>query len=568
LTNIKRRSFLGGALALGATALTTPASTLRLNGPRGLVHSPLAVDSRIDVLINEPIGTINPDIYGHFAEHLGGVVYDGIWVGENSKVPNINGIRRALVEALKRIKAPVIRWPGGCFADSYDWRDGVGARAQRPRRTNFWVDATEWPKGVPDGPWKYDTNHFGTNEFIRFCQLSGAQPYLAANVRSLTAQDFYNWIEYCNSPAGSTTGADLRARGAMPSRDPFKVSFWGIGNETWGCGGELTPEEYSAEFRRFIAAVPGYGVPLKHIASGANGGDLNWTRGFFSKIAEKRAGLFGRIYGWGLHHYSWNVSLGQTTDWFRGKGDALNFDTAQYYELLREADLVGQLIDQHWTVMGQYDRQHRVKLAVDEWGAWHKPGTEVHSTHLLGQQSTMRDALLAGLSLDIFNRRADKVAMANIAQLINCLQSLFLSHEDKFILTPTFHVFEMYAAHQGAQAVRAEFVAPRVSYTRDGKPAQFWGLEGSASLRDKQLTLTAVNPDLSREREAEIAISGTRISSVRARVLSAKDVHAHNSFAQPNALEPADVAANPGANGTMVFRFPPASVTQLQMILA
>lgn len=562
---MRRRTFLGGAVAAGAAALTK-ATALPLTLAQ-LGQSTRALESRIDVLVNEPIASINPDIYGHFAEHLGGVIYDGVWVGEQSKVPNTNGIRTALVEALKRIKPSVIRWPGGCFADSYDWRDGIGPRSQRPRRTNFWLDSPDWAKGAADGPWKYDSNHFGTNEFVRFCQLAGAQPYLAVNVRGMGAHDFYQWVEYCNSPAGSTTGAEQRAGGSMPSREPFKIQFWGIGNESWGCGGNLTPEEYSAEYRRFTAAMPGYGVPHKFIASGANGGDLNWTRGFFSKINEKSPGLFNSLYGWGLHHYSWNVSAGKTNDWVAGKGDALNFDTTQYYELLREAERVETLIDQHWTVMGEYDRQHRVKLVVDEWGAWHKPGTELDPTHLLGQQSTMRDAVLAGLTLDIFNRHADKVVMANVAQLINCLQSLFYAHEDKFILTPTFHVFEMYAGHPQAQAVRAEFVAPRASYTRNDKPAEFTGLAGSASLNGKQLTLTVVNADLSKPRETEIAVSGARISSCRARVLSANDVHTHNSFDNPQVIEPRDEAANVGPGGSLVFRFAPASVTRLQLAL-
>ncbi len=563
---MKRRSFLGGALGLGATALG-PRPALLGKHLWQLSQSGRSIESRIDVLVNEPIGTISPEIYGHFTEHLGAVVYDGIWVGEGSRVPNIQGIRSALVDAMKRVKPAVIRWPGGCFADSYDWRDGVGPRSQRQRRTNFWVDAPEWPKGAPDGPWKYDPNQFGTNEFVRFCKLTGAQPYFAVNVRGLGAEDFYKWVEYCNSPAASTSGADLRASGEMPSREPFRVSFWGIGNESWGCGGNLTPEEYAAEYRRFTAAVPAYGVDLKYIASGANGGDLNWTRGFFSKMAEKNPSLFNGLFGWGLHHYSWNVSLGKTTDWFMGKGDAVDFSVPQFYELLKEADFVERLITQHWTVMGQYDRQHRVKLVVDEWGAWHKPGTEMHPTHLLGQQSTMRDALLAGLTLDIFQRHADKIGMANVAQLINCLQSLFLAHEDKLILTPTFHVFEMYVPHQNAQAVRSEFVSPRVSYTRNDQPASFWGLAGSASLKERQLTLTVVNPDLSNARETEVVVAGARIGSGRARVLSNSDVHARNTFENPRILQPRDEPVNVSAAGNLVFSFAPASVTRLQLNL-
>lgn len=564
MTSIKRRKFVGGALALGAAAFTRGAAAR----PHPLVQSSRASASRIDVLPNETIGIINPDIYGHFVEHLGGVVYDGIWVGENSKIPNTGGLRTALVDAMKRIKPSVIRYPGGCFADSYDWRDGTGERAKRARRTNFWVDDPTSKVAGRNVPQNFDPNWFGTNEFMRFCQLIGGRPYLAANLRGLGAQDFYQWVEYCNSPAGTTTGAEMRASGEMPSRDPFRVEFWGVGNESWGCGGNFTPEEYSAEFRRFTAAVPRYGVPLKYIASGSNGDDLNWTRGFFAKTAEKGAGLFNNIYGWGLHHYSWNLSLGKTTDWVAGKRDALNFDAAEYYELLREGDRMESLINSHWTVMGEYDRRHRTKLVVDEWGAWYKPGTEVAPAHLLGQQSTMRDAILAGLTLDIFHRHADKVVMSNVAQLVNCLQSLFLAHEDKFTLTPTYHVFEMYAAHQNAQAVRAEFVAPRAAYERDGKPAEFWGLGGSASLSGKQLTLTVVNPDLKEAREAEIVIGGdARAQSGQVRTLQAADIHAHNTFDNPSALEPKNEPLKLGTGGALVHRFAPASVTRLQITL-
>lgn len=563
MTQVGRRKFIGGAAALtGALAAA---------GARGLAaHSARAADSRVEVLVGEEIGTVSRDIYGHFAEHLGGVIYDGIWVGEDSRVPNTGGIRTALVDALKRIQAPVIRWPGGCFADSYDWRDGTGPRERRPRRTNFWVDAPEWPEGAPkDGPGRYEPNHFGTNEFLRFCQLAGAEAYLAANVRGLGAQSFYEWVEYVNSPAGTTTGAISRAAGPLGNRDPYKVRYWGVGNESWGCGGNLTPEEYAAEYRRFTAAVPRYGVDLKFIASGANVDDYNWTRGFFSKTAEKGSFLFGGIHGFGLHHYAWNVSQGRTNDWFAGKGDGLKFDEGEYYELLREADRMESLINQHWTIMGQYDRQHRVRLVVDEWGAWYRKGSEVHPTHLLGQQSTMRDALLAGLTLDTFNRHADKVAMANCAQLVNCLHALFLAHEENFVLTPTYHVFEMFVPHMGARAVRALFSAPEVKYARAGKPAEFWGLSGSASVNGKQLTLTVTNPHMTEARETEIAVRGARVASARARVLAERDVHAHNSFANPREVEPRDEAltAATTTGGPFVYRFAPASVTRLSITL-
>lgn len=543
---VGRREFLGGALGVGATALLAP-------------HGFQGAESKIEILINEPIGTISPDIYSHFIEHLGGVIYDGVWVGENSKVPNIIGIRRALVEHMQRLKTGVIRWPGGCFADQYSWRDGIGPREKRPRRVNFWADTnykvTDSYKQLKDGPQKYEPNWFGTNEFMQFCRLVNAKPYLAANVRSLSVRDFLEWIEYCNAPAGLTTLSDQRA--AAGDKDPFNVSYWGVGNESWGCGGDMTPEEYATEFRKFTAWLPTYGTKLQLIGSGPNGGDLGWTRRFFTKLTEKGSGMVGRMYGWGLHYYT-----GTT-----GKSNALEYTEDEWYDLISRADRMESLITQHWTVMGESDPQHHVKLIVDEWGAWHLQDANMPPGYLYAYPGTLRDALISGLNLDTFQRHADKVAMANPAQLINTIHSLFLAYEDKFIATPNFHVFEMYQAHQGAQAVRTEFIAPRVSFKRADKPADFWGLSGSASVNGKQLTLTAVNPDARAARETEINIRGARIAACQARVLSDKDIHAHNSFENPHALEPKDERVSVGSGGTLVYHFAPASVTRLQITL-
>ena len=525
-------------------------------------------DSRIEILANEPIAKIAPEIYGHFAEHLGGVIYDGIWVGENSKIPNVNGLRKALVDALARVKPAVIRWPGGCFADSYDWRNGTGPKEKRPRDTNFWRDAPEWPKDAPDGPWKYEPNQFGTDDFLRFCKLTGAQPYIAANLRSLNAKDFYEWVEYCNSPAGTTSMADLRA--VKGERDSAKVRFWGIGNESWGCGGNFTPEEYAAEYRRFTAWVPRYGVDLAFVGAGPNGGDLDWTRRFFTKLNERRA--LGNMWGWAMHHYSWNVTGGRTTDWFQGKGDAVKYNEDEWYELLNEADRIDNMIADHWNVMGEIDRTHRVKLVVDEWGAWFRPGSEVNNTHLLGQQSTIRDAVLAGQTLNTFHHHADKVGMAAIAQLVNCLQALFLTHEDKFVLTPTYHVFDMYSVHQGQTAVRTLVSSPRPSFTRNGQPASMRGLNASASIEGRRLVLTVTNPDLKSERETEIALRGAALRSVKGSSLSAPDVHSHNSFEAPNNVVPKEILSPSIASArtsttSLVFKFAPASVTRLDFEL-
>jgi alpha-N-arabinofuranosidase len=510
-----------------------------------------AADCTIEVLIDEPIATIAPQIYGHFAENLGGVVYDGIWVGEDSPVPNIGGVRKALVEALHKINPPVIRWPGGCFADSYDWRDGTGPRTKRPRRTNFWAGASEWGKDKPpSGPQIYDPNQLGTVEFARFCKLSGAQPYFAANMRGSNALEFNHWVEYCNSPAGSTTLADLRA--ADGERDPLNVRYWGVGNEAWGCGGNFIPEDYATEYLRFTAWVPGYGMPLAFVGSGPDGNNRDWTRRFFGRLAEKNA--VQSMWGWSMHHYAWNVTGGRVTDWLGGKGDALRFDAEPYYELLREAAQMDSFITSQWGVMGEHDRQHHVKLVVDEWGAWYRPGTEPFPAAVLGQQNTMRDAVLAGLTLDTFNRHADKVGMAAIAQLVNCLQSLFLAHEDKFCVTPTYHVFDMYAAHQGAQSLRTVAAAP--SIYKGGLA----GLSCSASLHGKTLTLTVTNPSIDQTREVEITVRGASVASATAMVLAAVDVHAHNSFENPRSVEPR-------VEQGLARRFAPASVTKLEIQL-
>jgi len=522
-------------------------------------------DSLIEVLIDEPIAPIAPEIYGHFVENLGGVVYDGIWVGEDSRIPNIGGLRRALVEALRRINPPVIRWPGGCFADSYDWRDGIGPRNKRPKRTNFWADASEWPKNASrTGPQHFDPNQFGTIEFTRFSKAAGAQPYFAANMRGLTAEDFDRWVEYCNSPAGTTTLADQRA--ADGEREPLNVRCWGVGNEAWGCGGSFTPEDYATEFLRFTSWVPGYNVPLAFVGSGPNGNDLDWTRRFFAKLAQK--GEVGRMWGWSMHHYAWNASGGRTTDWNAGKGDALKYDAQQYYEILREANQMDSFITSQWGVMGEQDRRHHVKLVVDEWGAWYAPGTEPFAEALLGQQSTMRDAVLAGMTLDTFNRHADKVGMAAVAQLVNNLQCLFFAHEDRFCVTPTYHVFAMYRGHQGGQSVRTLVSAPTISYARAQGTGTLPGLSCSASLRGKVLTITVTNPTLDRAREADIELRGAASTgALKSVTLAAADVHAHNSFENPRVVEPHEEQAPAG--GTRFTRhLPPASVTKLEVLLS
>ena len=552
---INRRNFLHQG-TLGTSAILLSAKTGWCLRPDSR-----AADSRIEVLFDEPLGTISSNIYGHFAENLGGVLYDGIWVGEKSRIANVDGLRTELIEHMRKIKAPVIRYPGGCFADSYDWRDGIGPAEKRPRRTNFW--ANDETDKTPANH-RYDPNAVGTNEFVHFCKLIGAEPYLAANVRSLPASAFYQWVEYCNSPAGSTTLADVRA--AAGYTDPFQVKYWGVGNESWGCGGEFTPQEYAVEFRRYSTWLPRFGEHLNLIASGPNTDDWSWTREFLAELSRKGPGALHRVYGVALHHYAWNLSRGKTQEWVAGKGDALAFDAVDWYELLREGERMEGLITGHWQVLSEFDREHRIKLVVDEWGPWYRPGSEATPGDLLEQMPTLRDALFSGMTLDIFNRHPEKVGMANCAQLINCLNSLYLAHEDKFVITPVGHVFELYASHQGGSALRTIFSAPTLHYDRDAKPATFWGLKGSASVRDKNLTITVVNPSTSEPRLTEVALRGASVKEASISWMSNSDIHAHNTFEQRNVVVPQ--AKSLGVSGgALVIEFPPSSVAALNIQL-
>ena len=528
-------------------------------------------DAHIDIVPAETIGTIAPEIYSHFIEQLGGVVYDGVWVGERSKIPNRNGIRLDFIKAMQAVQAPVLRWPGGCFADSYDWRDGIGPANRRPNRSSFWD--------------QQESNRYGLHEFMETCNAIGCRPYLASDLRSLPARDFYQFVEYCNAPAG-----DLPSNSAAPAapdslaaeraangdRDPFNVRFWGVGNESWGCGGNQTPEEYAGEFRRYSAWLPRYGAePLKLIAVGPNGDDVDWTRRLFRALAanpEKR-----HLWGLSVHYYT----SGSPSQF--AAGDALKFDTGAYYDLLTRGAIMERVVTDHFEAIQEYGGQNKVKLVVDEWGGWYGKGTELGPGYSFSQQSTMRDALLSGITLDIFQRHADKVAMANVAQTINCLHSLMLAQEDRFTVTPTFHVFQMYLPHRGATAVRAEFTAQAIVNPMAGAPIPVGGnsymgsldavktlagLSGSASVSGKSLTLSVVNPHLNRPMVTEIAVRGVTIASVRGTVLMSRDVHDHNDFANPNAVRPGAATTGQPGGGRLVHTFPPASVTTLQIVLS
>lgn len=571
-TTPSRRAFLK------STSLAAAAAAMR--GSALLSQTPGQVDAYININPAETIATISPEIYSHFIEHLGGVIYDGVWVGEGSKIANVNGIRKDFIDTMKAVQAPVLRWPGGCFADSYDWRDGIGPRNQRPARAGFWK--------------QQESNQYGLHEFMRTCHAIGCKPYLAANLRTQPARDFYQEIEYCNAPAGdlpsnsaapAAPDALATQRAANGDREPFNVDLWGVGNESWGCGGNLTPEEYAAEFRRYTAWTPTYGeTDLRFVAVGPNGDDVDWT-----------SRLFKALYGNPERRHLWGLSIHYYTSGSPSKfaaGDALAFNDAEFYDLLTRGSLMDKVITDHWTAMtaatpnalsGNEAAPHSpVKLVVDEWGAWYGKGTELAPEYNLSQQSTMRDALLTGITFDIFQRHADKVAVAAVAQSINCIHSLMLAQGDKFCVTPTFHVFQMYLPHRGAQAVRAEFTAPSIpnpmgdtasqvggnSYIGQLPPIKsLAGLSGSASLNGKTLNLTVVNPHLTQPMTTEIAVRGATVASGKGTVLAEKDVHAHNDFAHPTAVKPSTISGLNPSGGKLTHTFPPASVTSLQITL-
>lgn len=519
------------ATAAGAGLAAAP-RILKARGPSS------SGDVSVNVLLDEPIGRIKPSVYGQFAEHIGGVIYDGIWVGPDSKIPNTDGVRQAIIDHVKKIGPVVVRWPGGCFADRYHWRDGIGPVSRRPRRYGRWREETE-------------SNHFGTHEFLRFCRLCGVEPYLAANVGTGSPEEFQQWVEYCNAPAGSTTLADERAANGHP--DPFRVRYWGVGNESWGCGGKFIPEDYCREYRRFVEWLPDYAVSPFLIAAGPNSNDLDWTRRFFARWAD---GARAKMQGWAPHYY-----CGTT-------GHALNFSVDQWYEQLHKANRMEPLIKDQWAAMGEFDRKHEIKLIVDEWGSWHPAGTEINPRHLFEQMGTLRDALVAALSLDTFNRHADKVEMANIAQLVNNLHSLFLADGDQFVTTPTYHVYTMYRPHQDARSVRIDLQAPEVTFRAGGRPESIVRLAGSASRAPNgRATITLAHLHASEPAEILIRLRGGSARQVVHTVLTHRELNAHNTFEHPDVVTPR-ASALEARGAELRCTLPPASVNCLEVRLA
>ena len=484
---------------------------------------------KISILYPKKLGNIAPEIYGHFSEHIGGVFYDGLWVGKDSKIPNINGFRKEAVEKLRAINIPVLRWPGGCFAEVYNWRDGIGEN--RPVRRNWWTKH--------DG--RYEPNHVGTHEFVELCELIGAKPYFAVNVTSSTPMDAWNWMDYCLSPRGSTTLALEREKNGHP--EPFDIPFWGIGNENWGGGGNMTPESYALEYRRFATLLNYMGFDVELIAGGANGADYEWTRGLSSLLQSKR----DIVNAMSFHFYCSN-------NWERGEKDPVNFTDEQWYSLLQDAERIEDMILRHYGTTMSYCMEERLKLVIDEWGCWHAEGSGPSGgCNLYEQQSTMRDALVAAITMNIFNRHCDKIRMANIAQVANNIQSLFLTEGEKFTVTPTYHVFELYKEHQGAEAL-------------DTVVSENWDIKDkvsvSASVKNGKMLITLANYSLYGDTEVSLELLGATLGGkAQARVLHCDDARACNTFENPDRITPESIELDLAGSITL----PRASVTAISV---
>ncbi|TCC91772.1 alpha-N-arabinofuranosidase [Pedobacter frigiditerrae] len=448
---------------------------------------------------------ISKHIYGHFSEHLGRCIYDGFWVDENSTIPNKGRIRLDIVEALKKIKIPNLRWPGGCFADEYHWRDGIGPRNLRPKMVN-----TNWGGVVED-------NSFGTHEFLELCEMLQTEPYIAGNVGSGTVEEMAKWVEYLNFDGVSPMTAIRKENGR---EKPWKVAFWGVGNESWGCGGNMTPQYYSDLYRRYATYARDYeGAPLKKIAAGANSDDYNWTETCMKNIGT-------RMWGLTLHHYT------LPTGKWNAKGSATAFDESQYFNTMQNCLKMEELVTKHSAVMDKYDPKKRVALVVDEWGIWTdvEPGT---NPGFLYQQNSLRDALIAGTTLNIFNNHSDRVRMANLAQTVNVLQALVLTEKDKMILTPTYHIFDLYKVHQDAKYLPIDFVSP--DYVSGDKKIPALNISASQDANGAiHISLVNLNPN--QKITLNTALDGLNWKTVTGQILTSAKITDINTFSDPNKI--------------------------------
>ncbi len=477
---------------------------------------------------------INKHIYGHFAEHLGACVYGGFYVGDTSKIPNTSGVRNDVVAALKKLKIPNLRWPGGCFADTYHWKDGIGPKDKRPKIVNVW-----WGGVTED-------NSFGTHDFLNMCELIGTEPYLAGNVGSGTVQELADWVQYVNFDGEGPMSKLRRENGR---EKPWNVKLWGVGNEAWGCGGNMQPEYYSDIYRKYATFMSDWTNTggLFRIASGASSADYKWTEVLMRNIPANM------IKGIALHHYS-------VIDWNK-KGPAVDFSEQQYFDILKSALFMDSLIIKHSAIMDKYDAAKKIALVVDEWGGWYdvEKGT---NPGFLFQQNTMRDAMIAGATLNIFNNHSDRVRIANLAQTINVLQAVILTDKEKMILTPTFHVMEMYNVHQDATLLPLKITTSNYVFNGQKLPA----VSASASKDSLGIIhISLVNIDPGKSQKISLNVSNEKTMAVSGRILSSKKIQDYNAFTDAEKIKPSIFTDATISKNLLTVTLPPASVVVLTL---
>lgn len=491
---------------------------------------------------NKELSTIEPEIYGHFSEHLGRCIYEGIYVGENSEIPNVNGMRTDVVEALKELKVPMLRWPGGCFADEYHWKDGIGPKETRKKMIN-----THWGGVVED-------NSFGTHEFMELCRQIGCKTYVNGNLGSGTVQEMSEWVEYMTFN-GVSPMADLRKKNGH--EQPWKVDFFGVGNENWGCGGNMTPEFYANEYRRYQTYVRNYDTekPIKKVCCGANVDDYFWTEGVMKTCFSHAEWAHGFMDYLSLHYYvhpeGWEI-----------KGSSTDFDGEVWYKTLNKALHMDELITRHGTIMDKYDHEKKVGMCVDEWGAWYtcEPGT---NPGFLYQQNTVRDALIAGITLNIFNKHSDRVKIAALAQMVNVLQSVLLTEGDKMIKTPTYHVMHMYRHHQGAKLLESSVTGIDEIGTDEWKVPKV--TESVSKDKDGIITITLNNLSIESAEEVEVQLANGVYKVVEARIVTNSDMHAHNTFEAPEEVTEKDFNDYEVKGENILVKLPVNSVVEMRL---
>ncbi|GHV64260.1 intracellular exo-alpha-L-arabinofuranosidase 2 [Spirochaetia bacterium] len=492
------------------------------------------------VAINREQGRarISRHIYGHFSEHLGRCIYDGFWVGPDSPIPNTRGIRNDVVAALKHIRIPNLRWPGGCFADEYHWKDGIGPQEDRPKMIN-----THWGGVTED-------NSFGTHEFLDLCEQLGCDPYICGNVGSGTVQELSQWVEYINLE-GTSPMTELRKKNGRA--DPWDVKFWGIGNESWGCGGNMTPEFYADNYRRYAVYARNYGnSSLYKIACGPSNDDYNWTRVVMSKTCGERGNLLN---GLSLHYYT------VPGEWAH-KGSATEFTEDEWLITMRKAYHMDELISKHGAIMDEFDPARKVGLVVDEWGTWFdvEPGT---NPGFLYQQSSLRDALVAAIHFNIFNNHAERVQMANIAQTINVLQSVILTEGRNIVLTPTYHAFDMFKVHHDAVKLPVFTESEPVAVGFGSIPA----ISASASIDDEdRVHVSLTNIDPVKEQKVNLELRGIPLKSVSGQILSSANMQDHNSFDNPEKVKLRSFTDAVISHSTVTVTLPSKSVVTLEIL--